>query len=157
MVRYKPVPEPCDIDRLRRIHAAVPADAEATDDCCTRLCTVGPLSDRSAAREWLPFLTALDLVAQSADGYHRLDWQDQARLAPHFRANVLGARELLAAIETREPVTLEGLLEESVVGEATTPRTGETERELRVRRLLDWSERFGLVVEQHSGYRLSDG
>jgi len=165
MVRYKTVPAPCGLDQLREIHTAVPADPEATDDCCARLSTQGPVTDRDAAREWLPFLTALGLASRTDAGYHRLDWRNRAQLARSFRENVLGARELLAAIETDGPVSVEHLFVNPVLRGAIATRTARWEESVdqqhaiksHIQRLLGWSEVFGLITRNSAGEYVASG
>lgn len=159
MVRYKPVPEPCGLDRVREIHARVPADPEATDDCCARLCAVGQVQDRDAAREWLPFLAALGLASQTDGGYHRQAWREPTHLAESFRESVLGAGELLTVIETDGPISIERLFVNPTVRAVTAPRTAEGDEsvgqhravKIRVQRLLGWSEVFGLITGNTAG------
>ncbi len=165
MVRHKPVPEPCSLDRVREIHAAVPADPEATDDCCARLCAVGQVQDRDAAREWLPFLTALGLASRADEGYHRQDWREQSQLAESFRGNVLGASELLTVIEADGPISIERLFVTPTIREATATRTAGRDEgvdqhravKFRVRRLLGWSEVFGLITRNSAGEYVASG
>jgi hypothetical protein len=159
MVRYKTVPDPCDLDRVQEIHAAVPADPEATDDCCARLCTVGSVRDRDAAREWLPFLTALGLASRTDAGYHRLDWRERAHLAESFENHVLGARELLDIVDTAGPMSVERLfvnptLRDAVVtGAAGREESPHQQRAIksRIERLVGWSEVLGLVARNSAG------
>jgi hypothetical protein len=159
MVRYKTVPGPCDLDRVQEIHAAVPADPEATDDCCARLCTVGSVQNRDAAREWLPFLTALGLASRTDAGYHRLDWRERAHLAESFENHVLGANELLGVVERDGPMSVERLFVDPTVREAVV--TGAPEQhesphqqraiKSRIERLVGWSEVLGLLSRNSAG------
>jgi hypothetical protein len=165
MVRYKSLPRPRDLDHLRDIHAAVSADPEATDDCCARLCAVEEVHDRDAAREWLPFLTALGLVSRGDAGYHRLDWRNRAQLAESFRENVLGARELLTVIETDGPISIERLFVNPRIRDAVATRTAGRDEgvdqhravKFRVKRLLGWSEVFGSITRNSAGEYVPSG
>jgi hypothetical protein len=165
MVRYKSLPKPCNLDQLRDIHAAVPADPEATDDCCARLCAVGEVHDRDAAREWLPFLTALGLVSRGDAGYQRLAWRERAQLAESFRENVLGASELLTVIESDGPISIERLFVNPRIREATATKTAGRDEDVdqnravkfRVKRLLGWSEVFGLITRNSAGEYVASG
>jgi len=158
MVRYKPLPPARPLEETREIHRAVPPDPTATDDCCAHLQASVPLPDRSTAREWLGFFEALELVDSDADGYYRLDWPEDGReLGDRFGRRVLGAGELLDAVETHGPVTAQWLVEHLEDSGAIQERgREELDPETRIRRLLGWSRQFGLITGSEGGYRPVD-
>lgn len=156
MVRYKPLPPARSLAETREIHRAVPADPTATDDCCSRLQGSAPVPDRSTAREWLGFFEALELVDSDGDGYYRLDWPgDQRELGERLARRVLGASELLEAVEKQGPVTADRLVEQLEDSSSIRARDG-PDPDTRVRRLLDWSRQFGVLTESDGEYRSVD-
>ena len=161
MIRYKPLPPSRSLDDTREIHRAVPLDPTATDDCCARLARSVPLSDRATAREWLGFFEALELVGSDADGYYRLDWPaDERALGARFARSVLGAREVLDAVEAHAPVTADRLVEHLEESDEIHKRgrgeRGGPDPDTRIRRLLGWSQQFGLVTESNGEYGTVD-
>jgi len=158
MVRYKPLPTPRPLDELRRIHESVPADPTATEDCCSYLEATASLPDRETAREWLGFLEALELVDDDG-GYYRREWPpDEDELGARFERRILGAGELLEAVDAAGPMTLEELHAALDDTQAVHPRAtdGAPATRTRIERLLDWSLQFGLVSKRSDGYVRSE-
>lgn len=161
-MRYKVAPEPRDLEGLYAIRDAVPLVPGDEEDCCARIAARTTVPGRDAAREWLAFLRALDLVAKGERGYHRTRADpDRDVLADRFRERVFGAREVLEAADTEGPIDAEdafGALRTSV------PRWerhhhADWEREWRetTKRLLGWSAVFGLLEPADDGqYRAAD-
>jgi hypothetical protein len=112
---------------------------------------------RDEAKEWLTFMRALGLVAEAERGYHRTrEPLDRERLAAAFRERVYGVEDVLAALDTDEPLSVEGVFErfaDSIPDwerrRHADPRQAWRER---TRRMLDWAVLFGLVERVAGGY-----
>ncbi|MGM0447013.1 MAG: hypothetical protein ACQERM_02020 [Methanobacteriota archaeon] len=104
-MRLKPVPEPpADLDELREHQRAVPLVPGDTDDCCARLRRRRDLSNRQTANDWLAFLRALDLVAETSRGFVRTDVEPTPeRVREGLRDGVLLVPEALAALREASP------------------------------------------------------
>ncbi|PSP31571.1 hypothetical protein BRC64_09670 [Halobacteriales archaeon QH_10_67_22] len=159
-MRYKVVPEPHGLDTLRAAHAAVALVPDSVEDCCTRIVDRTAIPSRDAAREWLTFLQALELVRETPQGFERVRTDpDRERLAEAFERRVFGARELLAALDDATVTADEAF-------EHLRPAVGEWERQRhtdwtaewreRSRRLLAWAETFGLVAREDDRYRAAE-
>jgi len=157
-VRFKRVPDPpASLDALSDYRRAVPLVPGSEDDCCARLQRRTDVATRDAARTWLTFLRALELVAKTDDGYARTrkDANPDA-LAEAFRERVFGAREVLSALDDG-PADADEAFE--AVRPAVpqwerhrNPETWETEWRERVERLLAWAELLGLAERTADGY-----
>jgi hypothetical protein len=157
-MRYKIVPEPLDKERLRQARGALPLVPGSVEDCCVRIRDGTPLHSRDAARELLTFMQALGLAAESERGFHRVRGDvtdDQLRSA--FLENVFGARELIEALETDEPLTprggLDALRAEIPRWERARYPDWESEWGKRVERLFEWATVFDLAESVEGGYR----
>jgi len=157
-MRFKRIPEPPDsLDALADYRRAVPLVPGSENDCCARLQRRTDVATRDAARTWLAFLRALELVEETDSGYARTRADaDPAALADAFRERVLGAQEALAALD-------EGPTSADAVFEAVRPAvpqwerhrnpgTWEAEWRERVERLLGWAVLLGLVDRSERGY-----
>lgn len=158
MVRYTLVPPTADLDQLDRVHQAVPANSEESDDCCQRIQTRVGVSSRERAQEWLVFLQAVDCVATDESGYYRVDRPlTRVALGRTFRENVYGVSEVLAVLDAEpEPLdanTIATRLDTETrerIGKTTGPGPATTESQLS--RLLAWAVEFKLIVRDERGY-----
>lgn len=160
-MRFKVVPAPADLSLLEAVHGALPLVPEGVDDCCTRVLDRTDVTARDDAREWIAFLEALELAEQTPRGYERVRTDVEThRLAKAFERRVLGAEELLDALGEHGPLTVDEAFERlrPVVPEWERNRNPEWESEWheRTRRLLAWSETFGLAVRDDSQFRPVD-
>jgi len=160
-VRYKIVPPSRDRAFLADAQRAVPLVPGTVEDCCLRLVDETAAPSRDAAREYLTFLQALELVAETDRGFERRRVDaDEVDLADAFERRVFGARELLDALRESGPLTVEEAFDE--LGEHV-PRwerdrhtDWEAEWRERTERLLDWCVTFGLAVRDGDRYRATE-
>jgi hypothetical protein len=160
-VRYKIVPEPRDREFLAAAHRAVPLVPGTVEDCCLRILDETTAPSRDAAREYLTFLEALELVAETDRGYRRRRVDPaEADLGEAFRRRVFGAAELLDALAEEGSLTAEeafAALREHVPRYERDRHTDWTaEWRERTRRLLAWSVVFGLAVDDGDRCRPAD-
>jgi len=161
-MRYKIAPEPRDVEFLEDAQRAVPLVPETVDDCCARLVARTDLSAREAAREYLTFLEALELVAETPRGYERERVKpDRAALADAFERRVFGASELLDALDAAEPLPVAEAFDRLCehVPRWERERHADWERRWRERteRLLAWAAVFGLVARDGGSFRATPG
>jgi hypothetical protein len=156
-VRYKVAPPARSLDFLETARSAIPLVPDAEADCCLAIQQATAVEDRESAREYLTFLRALSLVAESDRGYHRTrEEPDTDALAAAYRDRVFLVAELCDAIEA-EPRTAESAFE--AVREAI-PRW-EREREPawerrwrdRVEHLLAWAVLVGCLRVEDGRFR----
>jgi hypothetical protein len=158
-VKYKVAPEPRSPSFLGEAQATLPLVPSPDQDCCARLMDGTDVADREDAEEWITFLQALELVAETDRGYQQLDVDpDEADLAAAFRERVFGVEEVLAALESAGPATAEAVFEEvrAIVPQWERNRVPDWETKWtgRVERLLEWAVRFDLVERVDGAYRL---
>lgn len=170
-MRYKAVPptppsEVGDADEptgpagiLATVRDALPLVPRPEDDCCARLVDrVDWIDDRDAATEWIVFLRALGLAERSDAGYSRVrDEIDREAVAAGFQTNVLGAAEVLDALDgADDPLTTATCFEvvEPIVPEWERQRNDAWREEWQshVERLLAWATILGLAEEQADGF-----
>ena len=161
-MRYKVVPEPRDVDELLAIGDAIPLVPGSEEDCCSRVVSRTSVAGRDAAREWLTFLQALGLVAESDRGFHRTrDDPGRGGIGERFLSGVFGAREVREIVAREGPVSPEEAFEslrESIPHWERHRRTDWAEdwRE-RTGRLLEWGVVFGVFEAVDGGrYRIAD-
>jgi len=157
-MRYKVAPEPRDLDFLADAQRAVPLVPETVDDCCARLVDRTDVSSRDAAREYLTFLEALELVAETPRGYERERADpEQTALADAFERRVFGASELLGSVRAAGSLTVDEAFDRlrEHVPRWERERHADWEREWRERteRLLEWAVVFGLATRDTDRYR----
>lgn len=157
-MQFKVVPPaPDSLEALETARRAVPLVPRSETDCCTRVMDRAGVPARDEAREWLTFMRALGLVAETERGYHRTrDPFDPDRLAEAFRERVYGADDLLAALDSEEPVSPDEAFERFADSVPDWERSRHTDwrtvwRE-RVERTLDWAVLFGLAGSEGEGY-----
>ena len=156
-MRYKIVPAPRDREFLAAAHRALPLVPGTVEDCCLRLVDETAAPSRDAAREYLTFLQALELVAETSRGYkrRRVDLDD-AGLGDAFERRVFGAREVLDALRFDGPLTadeaFEAIREAVPRWERDRHRAWESEWRERTERLLDWSVTFELASRDGDRY-----
>lgn len=143
------------LDEARRALPLVPG---SENDCCARLLDRTALVARDDAREWITFLRALGLAAETDSGYRRLRRDpNREELATAFREGIFGADTLLDSLPDDEP------LDETEAFERFRSHIPNWERHRRpdwedhwherVRRLLGWLVLFGLAERVDDGYR----
>lgn len=172
-MRYKVVPRPIDpdaagprdrdadgsarLDAVEAVHEALPLVPDSVEDCCVRVVDRTGVPSRDVAREWITFLEALELAEETPRGYRRRRTEpDPTALADAFERRVFGARELLEALAQTGSLTAEAAFEHfrAAVPEWERDRHPDWEAEWRerTRRLLAWSEAFGLVERDGDRY-----
>jgi len=161
-MRYKPVPEPRSLEAVGEIQAALPLVPESTEDCCVRLQERTAVPDRDSAREWLPFLVALELADERDGSYYRERRDpDRERLAANYEERVYGVRETMGALRRRESATAGELFEATaeIVPQWERNRRPEWEAAWRERtgRVLEWGTILGLLTETEDRYTASTG
>ncbi|WP_018259093.1 hypothetical protein [Halomicrobium katesii] len=159
-LRYKIVPQVRSVRFLRAAAETLPLVPGSVEDCCTRVRDGTAVTSRDEAREYLTFMQALGLVAETDRGFHRVrDAPSDEELAEAFRERVFGAREVLECVAT-EPRTPEAVFtairEEIPRWERNRYEDWEAEWHERGGRLLGWAQTFGLVSEADGQYRATD-
>jgi len=157
-MRYKVVPEPVDIDLLFAARDAVPLVPGSVEDCCTRVVDRTDVPSRDDAREWLTFLQALGLVAETDRGFYRVrEEPDRETLGGPFTTNVFGAREVTDVLAASDaPIPTETVFEEvrDLVPRWERDRHVDWESEWlgRIERLLAWGVVLGVFEERDGRY-----
>ncbi|WP_459192213.1 hypothetical protein [Halosimplex sp. J119] len=157
-MRYKIVPPVRDREFLASAQRAVPLVPGTVEDCCVRLVDETTAPSRDAAREYLTFLQALELVEETPSGFRRRRVDvDDTDLGEAFEDRVFGASELLDALRTNGPLTDEEAFAalRGHVPEWERDRHTDWEAEWRERtgRLLGWSDVLGLTAREGDGSR----
>ncbi|QPV63286.1 hypothetical protein I7X12_01235 [Halosimplex litoreum] len=157
-MRYKIVPPVRDRAFLADAQRAVPLVPGTVEDCCLRIVDETTAPSRDAAREYLTFLEALELVAETSRGFERRRVDAaEADLADAFERRVFGASELLDALREADSLTVEeafdALREHVPRWERDRHTDWEAEWRERTERLLDWSVTLGLAVNDGDRYR----
>jgi hypothetical protein len=158
-MRTKVVPPARGLEVLQAAQGALPLVPGSEADCCTRIRDRTEIPARDEAREWLTFLLALGLAAESERGFHRVrDPPEEGALGQAFRAEVFGVRELLAAMD--EPLTDEAAFEavRPAVPQWEHNHHTDWEAEWRERtaRLLGWGVVFGVFRETDEGFVVAE-
>jgi hypothetical protein len=157
-MRYKVVPSPADADRLEAAHGALPLVPGSVEDCCTRIRDRTGVDSRDAAREWLTFVQALGLAAETDRGYHRVrGTPDRASLADAYLDGVFPAREVHEALAAAGTPLPAGEVFERVRGavprwERSRHSDWEAEWRDRVELALEWAVVFGLADRETGRY-----
>lgn len=158
--KFKPVPPaPDDLTRLDDARRGVPLVPSEDSDCCARIARRLELQDRDAGQTWFTFLRALRLVERSKRGYtRRREDLDTDALGERFRGRVVGADEVVTAVEAAEKACDVAAVFERVAETVPTwerNRHGDWEAVWRDRtaRLLDWAVLFDLIDRTGGGYR----
>lgn len=158
-MKFKVVPAPRSrsfIDEARRALGLVPT---SEDDCCGLLMADTDINSRDVAREWLTFLRALGLVAES-DGKYYQRQDPPADLAATFQERVYAAETVVQTVtDSEEP------LEPAEVFERVRTEIPQWERNRRqnwdelwherIERLLEWAVTFELLERVDGAYRYS--
>lgn len=157
-MRYKTAPEPDGLETLRAVRRAVPLVPGDEEDCCARIAARTEVPGRDAAREWLTFLEALELVSEGEHGYHRTSADpDRETLAEGFLDGVFGAREVVEAAGNG-PIDAEEAFPalETSVPHWERHRNPDWEQEWyeTTERLLEWGVRFELLEREEGHYRV---
>jgi len=156
-VRYKVAPPARSLSFLRTAREAVPLVPDREADCCRAIQTATDVSDRETAREYLVFLQALGLVAESDRGYYRTRADfDRVALATAFEDSVFGVDVLLAALGSDTidaDAAFEALRDEIPRWERERHTDWEAVWWERTANLLEWTVLFGLAEKTAEGYR----
>ena len=158
-MKFKVLPEPAaSIEAIAEMQAAVPLVLDGEESCCARLIRRTDLASQDAAKEWLSFLRALELVEETAGQYRRLPHEaDPDRLRASFRDRVYLAEDVLGVVSAADDP-----LDAGEVFERVSDRVPQWERHRhedvadvwrqRVRRLLEWAVVLGLAERAEDGY-----
>ena len=158
-MKFKVLPEPAaSIEVIAEMQAAVPLVPDGEESCCARLIRRTDLASQDAAKEWLTFLRALELVEETAGQYRRLPHEaDPDRLRASFRDRVYLAEDVLGVVSAADDPLGAG-----EVFERVSDRVPQWERHRhedvadvwrqRVRRLLEWAVVLGLAERAEDGY-----
>lgn len=162
-MRFKPLPSPpADLEAVAAAQRAVPLVPGTEDDCCARLMRRREFPSRDVARTWLTFLRALDLAAETDEGFVRTDRDPTPEhLRTSFVDRVFGVRETLTVLrEANDPVTATAAfarLREIVPHwERHKRRSWEDDWVARVADTLDWLVLVGLAERTADGYVASE-
>lgn len=151
-MRYKVAPPAQSLDFLRTARNAIPLVPGDEADCCVAIQRATDVPDRDQAREYLTFLQALGLVAESGRGYHRTgDELDRAALATAYRGEVFLVGELVEAVEAgadSAEAAFERVRDEIPRWERERDPEWQSEWRTRVARLLEWGVVFGALVRE---------
>ncbi|GGM44898.1 hypothetical protein [Haloarcula argentinensis] len=160
-MRYKVAPPARSDSFLDTARAAIPLVPDSEADCCRAIQTATDVSDRETAQEYLVFLRALGLVAESDRGYYRTRTDpDRADLAAAFEESVFGVDVLLAALGSEAVGTeaaFDALRSEIPRWERERHADWEAVWRERTANLLEWAVLFGLAEKTDDGYRLPTG
>lgn len=156
-MRVKVAPPPRTPGFLAAVRGAVPLVPGSVEDCCRRVVDRTDVPARDDAREWLTFLRALGLVAETGEGVRRTrEDPDDAALAAGFRERVFLVEEVLGELDETEPHDAAAVYDEV---REDVPRWERDRLEdpdgvwrERVERLLGWAVVFGLVEEVDGGF-----
>jgi hypothetical protein len=141
---------------------AIPLVPASEAECCARLADRLSLPARDAAREWLTFLRALGLVAETDSGFRRRrEDPGPEDLAMVFRERVYGVQEVLAVLDESEtPLPADTVIRRFAEFIPQWERFRYPDSEAiwgkRVERILGWAVCFGLAKRLEEGYRLAD-
>jgi hypothetical protein len=156
-VRYKVAPPARSLAFLRTTREAIPLVPDSEADCCRAIQTTTDVSDRETAQEYLVFLQALGLVAESDRGYYRTRTAlDQSDLATAFEDSVFGVDVLLAALDSEPEDTdtaFDAVRDEIPRWERERHTDWDPVWRERVTNLLEWAVLFGLAEKTDDGYR----
>lgn len=160
-MRYKIVPPVRDRAFLAAAQRAVPLVPGTVEDCCLRIVDETAAPSRDAAREYLTFLQALELVKETSRGFERRQVDVEAvDLGDAFERRVFGARELLDALRESGSLAPEEAFEEMREHVPRWERDRHTDWEAewreRTERLLAWGREFGLTARDGDRYRAAD-
>ncbi len=158
-MRFKPVPEPPDsLDGLGDAHRAVPLVPTPPADCRRRLRRRLDLPGADAARTWLTFLRALELVARTQDGLRRRRTSlSRDRLGTALVERVFGVRELLAALhDAGRPLSADEAFDRVRRFVPSWERLRNPDWDAtwrgRVRSVLEWMVLFAVATRGAGGY-----
>ena len=162
-MRLKPLPEPpADLSAVADAQSAVPLVPGSENDCCARLMRREGFQSRDVAREWLTFLRALELAAETESGFKRTDREPSPEnIRESFRGRVFGASEAVDVLRDADgPLTVEaafGRFRETVPGWERHRRSSWVDHwEARTARLLDWLVLLELAERTAGGYAVVD-
>lgn len=156
-MRYKVAPPARSLARLETAREAVPLVPDSEADCCRAIQGAIDLDDRDTAREFLVFLQALGLVAETERGYHRTRVDpDIDDLAAAYRKHVFLVAELLDAVESGHRTTdaaFEAVRDDIPRWERQRDTDWERRWRESVEELLGWAVLFGLLSVTDGEFR----
>ncbi len=170
-MKFKVVPAPRPLSFLGRARLAMPLVPGSEDDCCARLVADTDLASRDAAREWITFMQALGLVAETDGQYYQTgEAPEDVDLAAAFRERIHPVETVLDVLADADgPLDADAVFERCVGTVPQWERSRRTDwadvwRE-RVERVLGWAVTFGLAERVGEGdgedgtvrYRRADG
>ena len=158
-MKFKVLPPPADsLETVGEVQAAVPMVPDGEESCCARLLRRTDVGSRDAAKEWLTFLRALELVEETAGQYRRLPHEaDPDRVRASFRDRVYLAKDVLETVSAADDPLGAG-----AVFARVSDRVPQWERHRhedaagvwreRIRRVLEWAVTLGLLERAEEGY-----
>lgn len=170
-MQFKVVPRPPDsLAAVADARRAIPRVPGSIEDCCARLVARTDIRSRDDAREWLTFLRALGLVAESERGFYRtgdeFDPDDcltdrestTTSVAAAFRTRVYLADAILETLRVADkPLDADGVFERVREDVPRWERDHHADWEQvwreRVWRILEWAVLFTLAGHDTDGYR----
>ena len=158
-MRLKPLPgPPAELEAVTDAQSAVPLVPGSENDCCARLMRREGYESRDVAREWLTFLRALELAAETDSGCKRTAREPTPdNLRTSFRERVFGAQEVLDVLRDAEgSLTADEVFDrfrETVPGWERHRRSSWVDHwGERTGRLLDWLVLLELAERAEDGY-----
>jgi hypothetical protein len=162
-MRFKPVPEPPEsLDGLADARRAVPLVPTPPSECRRRLRRRLDLPGADAARTWLTFLRALELVTRTREGLRRRRTPlSRDRLGTALAERVFGVRELLAALhDAGRPLSGDEAFDRIRHSVPSWERLRDPDWEAtwrgRVWSLLEWMVLVGMTTGNAEGYLAAD-
>lgn len=154
-MKFKVVPAPRSRSFLRDAQQSLPLVPSSEDDCCALLMADTRINSRDTAREWITFLQALDLVAESDGRYYQRQNRSVNEITAAFREQVYAAEEILQTLDAEETTAnevFERVRETVPAWERSRHDDWETVWRERVRRILEWAVEFDLAERSADGY-----
>lgn len=156
-MKFKVVPAPRPRSFLRDAQQTLPLVPSSENDCCALLMADTDINSRDTAREWITFLQALGLVAESDGKYYRCRDRSANDIETAFRERVYAVEEILRALDDEGNSLATAEVFERV--QETVPAWERHRREdwvsvwrERVRRILEWAVIFDLAERGNDGY-----
>lgn len=158
-MKFKVLPEPAaSVETIAEMQNAVPLVPDDETSCCARLMQRTDVASQDRAKEWLTFLRALELVAETDGSYHRLQRDPEpSDLRETFRERIYLADDVLsilaAADEPLAPdVVFDRVRDRVPHWERLSTTDPESVWRERVRRILEWAVTLGLADRADGGY-----
>lgn len=155
-MKFKVIPEPRSRSFLRKAQQTLPLVPSSEDDCCTLLIADTEIDSRDTAREWITFLRALGLVAESDGRYYQRRNRSANDTATAFREHIYAAESVLRALDETDSLSADEVFERVRVPpwEQNRHQDWESVWRERVHRLLEWAVVLDLAErEDENHYR----